>query len=89
MEDKSAKQILSDIEVHSSNAIRLLNRSHEIQMSALDMDNLDAYIVAMRRAVAFQELSIREMQKAANLQCLLSRRQLDYLINQKLKFGLF
>lgn len=89
MNEKTDEQILNEIEVHSSNAIKLLNRAHEIQMSALDLDNIDAYIVVMKRAVALQKLSIEEWQKAANLLNSMSQRQLDSLIYKSSKLGFF
>lgn len=89
MDEKTGEQILNEIEVHSSNTIKLLNRAHEIQMSALDLDNIDAYIAVMKRAVALQKLSIEEWQKAANLLNFLSQRQLDSLIYKSSKLGFF
>lgn len=88
MDEKTDEQILNEIEVHSSNSIKLMKRSHELHMSALDLDNLDACIAVMKRAVSLQELSIEEMQKAANLQNILSQR-LSSLQHLRAKFGLF
>jgi len=87
MDERTDEQILREIEVHNGNVVKLLKRAHEIHMSALDMDNLDAYIALMKRAIAFQQLSVEEMDRAVNLQNILSRRQLDSLICHGLKFG--
>lgn len=87
MNEKTDEQILNEIEVHSSNAVKLLNRSHEIHMAALNLENIDAYIAVLKRAAALQELSIEEMQKAVELQNTFSQRLIS-LQHLKSKFGM-
>lgn len=74
MIEKSDEQILSEIEIHTGNAVKLLKKAYEIKLSLLDVNNLDNYIAEVKRAVEFQKFSIEEMQKAVDLQIVLSER---------------
>lgn len=88
MSEKTDEQIVSEIETHTANALKLLKRAREIQKSALQLDDVDACIAAMKRAVALHEFSAREMQKAAGLQKIYSER-LNSLEHMRKSFGLF
>lgn len=88
MGKKTDEQILTEVEVHTSNAVELLKKSQEISRTALDLDDIDNYIAAMKRAIALQNLSMEEMQKAVDLQQVFAQR-LTSLQTLRSKFGLF
>lgn len=88
MGEKTDEQILTEVEVHTSNAVELLKKSQEISRTALDLEDIDNYIAVMKRAIALQNLSMEEMQKAVDLQQIFAQR-LASLQTLKSKFGLF
>lgn len=88
MGEKTDEQILTEIEVHTGNAVELLKKSQEISRTAVDLEDIDNYIAVMKRAIALQNLSMEEMQKAVELQQVFAQR-LTSLQTLKSKFGLF
>lgn len=66
--EKSDERIVNDIKTHTTNAAKLLMKAREIQLSVLEIENLDNYVSEMKKAIEFQQFSIKEIEQANDLQ---------------------